>query len=139
MAGQTYLQEAPMRKICISLLFLLLVLGLAGTAAAQKYVPDPDVYGKIKGAYQPIGLVAKIGYNRDLGGYFIKNNPRYGFGNKIILNQNYEVLSRLARRGKLVTISARVSPIEFRASNVYIEAIDGHPYHGRHAPLMRIY
>jgi hypothetical protein len=139
MAWSNYSQEALMRKICISLLTLLLVLGFAGAVLAQKYVPDPDVYSKIKGAYQPIGLVAGIGYNRDLGGYFIKNNPRYGFGNKIILNQNYEVLSRLARRGKVVTISCRVSPIEFRASHVYIEAIDGRPYHGRHAPLVRIY
>ncbi|MCL4502122.1 MAG: hypothetical protein M1438_09725 [Deltaproteobacteria bacterium] len=128
-----------MRKISISLLFLLLMLGLAGTAFAQKYIPDPDVYSKIKGAYQPIGLLARIGYNRDFGGYFIKNNPRYGFGNKIILNQNPAVLGGLARRGKYVTISGRVSPIEFRATHVYIEAIDGHPYHGRQAPLVRLY
>jgi hypothetical protein len=128
-----------MLKIRISLLSLLLVLGLAGTGLAQQYVPDPDVYGKIKGAYQPIGLVAKIGYAKDQGGYFIKNNPRYGFGNKVILNQNFEVLSRLARRGKFVTISGRVSPLEFRATHVYIEAIDGRPYHGRQAPLVRIY
>ncbi len=128
-----------MPKIRLSLLSLLLVLVLAGPGLAQPYVPDPDVYGKIKGAYQPIGLVAKIGYAKDQGGYFIKNNPRYGFGNKVILNQNYEVLGRLARRGKFVTISGRVSPIEFRANHVYIEAIDGRPYHGRRAPLVRIY
>ena len=128
-----------MRKIRISLLALLLVLVLVDLCQAQPYVPDPDVYGKIKGAYQPIGLVARIGYSKDQGGYFIKNNPRYGFGNKIILNQNYEVLSRLARRGKFVTISGRVRPLEFRASHVYIEAIEGRPYHGRHAPLVRIY
>ena len=128
-----------MRKIRISLLALLLVLVLVDLCQAQPYVPDPDVSGKIKGAYQPIGLVAKIGHSKDQGGYFIKNNPRYGFGNKIILNQNYEVLSRLARRGKFVTISGRVSPLEFRASHVYIEAIEGRPYHGRHAPLVRIY
>ncbi len=128
-----------MPKIRLSLLSLLLVLVLAGPGQAQQYVPDPDVYGKIKGAYQPIGLVARIGYNRALGGYFIKNNPRLGFGNKVILNQNYEVLGRLARRGKFVTISGRVSPIEFRANHVFIEAIDGRPYHGRHAPLVKIY
>ena len=128
-----------MPKIRISLLSLLLALGLAGAGLAQQYVPDPDVYGKIKGAYQPIGLVAKIGYAKDQGGYFIKNNPRYGFGNKVILNQNYEVLSRLARRGKFVTISGRVSPLEFRATHVYLESIDGRPYYGRHAPLVKIY
>ena len=47
-----------MRKIRISLLALLLVLVLVDLCQAQPYVPDPDVYGKIKGAYQPIGLVA---------------------------------------------------------------------------------
>ena len=128
-----------MRKIRISLLVLLLVLVLVDLCQAQPYVPDPDVYGKIKGAYQPIGLVAKIGYAKDQGGYFIKNNPRYGFGNKVILNQNYELLGRLARRGKFVTISGRVSPLEFRANHVFIEALDGRPYHGRRAPLVRIY
>ena len=128
-----------MPKIRRSLLSLLLVLVLAGPGLAQQYIPDPDVYGKIKGAYQPIRLVAKIGYAKDQGGYFIKNNPRYGFGNKLILNQNYEALGRLARRGKFVTLSGRVSPIEFRANHVFIEAIDGRPYHGRHAPLVKIY
>jgi len=128
-----------MRQVRISLLSLILLLAFTGVGQAQRYVPDPDVYGKIKGAYQPIGLVAKIGYNRDLGGYYIKNNPRYGFGNKVILNQNFEVLKKLARRGKYVTISGRVSPIEFRAGHILIEAIDGRPYHGRHAPLVRLY
>ena len=128
-----------MPKIRLSLLSLLLVLVLAGPGLAQQFIPDPDVYGKIKGAYQPITLTAKIGYAKDQGGYFIKNNPRYGFGNKVILNQNYEVLGRLARRGKFVTLSGRVSPLEFRASHVYLESIDGRPYHGRHAPLVRIY
>jgi hypothetical protein len=128
-----------MPKIRLSLLSLLLVLALAGPGLAQQYIPDPDVYGKIKGAYQPIRLVAKIGYAKDQGGYFIKNNPRYGFGNKVILNQNPEVLGRLARRGKFVTLSGRVSPIEFRANHVFIEAIDGRPYHGHRAPLVKIY
>ncbi len=127
-----------MRKLRISLLSVTLLLILTGVCQAQ-YIPDPDVYSKIKGAYQPIALVARIGYHKDRGGYFIKNNPRYGFGNKVILNQNYEVLGRLARSGRYVTISARVSPLEFRANHVFIEAIDGRPYHGNHAPLVRVY
>lgn len=128
-----------LRQIRLSVLALTLLLMFTGLCQAQPYVPDPDVSGKIKGAYQPIGLVARIGYNRNLGGYYIKNNPRYGFGNKVILNQNFRVLGKLARRGKYLTISGRVSPLEFRANHVFIEAIDGHPYHGRHAPLVRIY
>ena len=70
-----------------------------GVSQAQRYITDPDVYGKIRGACQPVTLVARIGNNRDLGGYFVRNNPRYGFGNKVILNQKYEVLGKIARRG----------------------------------------
>ncbi len=128
-----------MRKLLIPLLSLGLLLALAGASLAQPYIPDPDVYGKIKGAYQPIALVGRIGYNRGFGGYYIKNNPRYGFGNKVILNQNYQVLGRLAHSGKYVTISGRVSPLEFRAGHVYIEAINGRPYRGSRAPLVRAY
>jgi hypothetical protein len=128
-----------MRKIRVFLLSLALLLGLAGLAQAQPYIPDPEVYGKIKGAYQPIALVARIAYSKAHGGYYIKNNPRYGFGDKVILNQNFKVLEKLARRGKTHTISGRVSPLEFRAGHVFIEAIDGKPYHGKHAPLIRAY
>ncbi len=128
-----------MAKIRILLLSLVIVLAHYGVAQAQRYIPDPDVYGKIRGAYQPVTLVARIGYNRDLGGYFIRNNPSYGFGNKVILNQNYEVLGKIARRGRYVTICARVSPVEFRAGHLDLETIDGRPYHGRHAPLVRAY
>lgn len=127
-----------MRKIAIPLFSLVLLMVLAGVGRAQ-YIPDPDVYGKIKGAYQPIALVARIGYSKNRGGYYIRNNPRFGFGDKIILNQNYEVLGGLIRSGRTVTISGRVSPLEFRANHVFIEAIDGRPYHGRHAPLIRVY
>jgi hypothetical protein len=128
-----------MFKIRVALLSLLLVLVLAGAGLAQQYVPDPHVYGKIRGAYQPVTLVAQIGYFRDRGGYYIRGNPRYGFRSKVILNQNYQVLRRLARNGRFVTISGRVSPLEFRADHIYIESINGRPYHGRQAPLVRLY
>jgi hypothetical protein len=138
MAGKINFPEVPMRHLRICVLFLTLILVLAGVSRAQ-YIPDPDVYGKIKGAYQPIALVARIGYSKNRGGYYIRNNPKYGFGDKVILNQNFKVLGRLARRGKIVTISGRVSPLEFRAGHVFIEAIDGRPYHGKQAPLIRVY
>ena len=128
-----------MRQIRVSLITLIFLLLFTTLSPAQSNIPDPEVYSRIRGAYQPIGLVARIGYAKDRGGYYIKNNPRYGFGDKVILNQNFTVLSRLARSGRYVTISARVSPLEFRADHVYIEAIDGRPYQGRHAPLVRVY
>ena len=128
-----------MRKLGITLISLALLLVLAGVCQAQPYVPDPDVYGKIKGAYQPVTLQAQIGYSKDRGGYYIRNNPRFGFGDKVILNQNFAVLAKLARRGKIHTIYGKVSPLEFRANHVFIESIDGKPYRGRQAPLVRIY
>ena len=128
-----------MRKIGFSLVSLALLLALAGLGRAQTYIPDPDVLGKIKGAYQPVTLTARFGYAKEHGGYYLKNNPRYGFGNKVILNQNFGVLEKLARRGKTHTISGRVSPLEFRANHVFIESLDGKPYHGKHAPLVKIY
>jgi hypothetical protein len=137
--NKTYYPEVPMRKIGIFLFSLALVLLLSGSGLAQRYIPDPDIYGKIAGAYQPVTLVAQIGYFRDRGGYYIRGNPRYGFRSKVILNQNYQVLRRLARSGRFVTISGRVSPLEFRANHVYIESINGRSYRGRHAPLVRIY
>ncbi len=128
-----------MRKLGIALTTAALMMILASLCLAQPYIPDPDVYGKIKGAYQPITLTARIGYSKARGGYFIVNNPRYGFGNKVILNQNYEVLAKLARQGRYHTFYGKVSPMEFRAGHVFIEAIDGKPYHGRRAPLVRAY
>jgi hypothetical protein len=42
-----------MAKIRILLLSLAIVLAHYGVSQAQRYIPDPDVYGKIRGAYQP--------------------------------------------------------------------------------------
>jgi len=56
-----------MAKIRIFLLSLAIVLAPNGVSQAQRYIPDPDVYGKIRGAYQPVTLGARIGCNRDLG------------------------------------------------------------------------
>ncbi len=64
-----------MAKIRILLLSLVLVLAHYGVAQAQRYIPDPDVYGKIRGAYQPVTLVARIGYNRNLGGIWSATIP----------------------------------------------------------------
>ena len=76
-------------------IFLLtaLLLIFAGTAWAR-LIPDPDVQGKIQDARQSISLKGRVVY-QEVGGYILRAE---GAGDKIILNQNYEVLKKLARK-----------------------------------------
>ncbi len=106
---------------------------------AQIYVPDPEVLGKIRTATQKVTLGAKIGYAKERGGYYVKNNSRFRTGDKIILNQNYEILKKMARLGQPVAIEGRVNPADFFASHIFIERLNGKPYQGRHAPLVKLY
>ena len=115
----------------------VILLAFAGIALAQKYLPDPDVLNKIKACTQEVTLIGKIGYSPRHGGYYIKNNPRYGFGDKVILNQNFDVLKKLARSGRTVTLRGRVNPTDLLAHYLFLESIDGRSYHGRQAPLVR--
>ena len=69
-----------------------------------------------------------------LGGYYPECRPA---GNKIILNQNYEVLKKLARSHQEVTIDGRTNPWIFSAHYIFIETINGKPYHGDKAPLVK--
>ena len=108
------------------------MLFFAGTAWAQ-LIPDPDVQGKIGDARQPITLKGRIGY-QELGGYIVKADRA---GNKIILNQNYEVLKKLAKKRQEVTIDGRTNPLDISARYIYIESINGKPYHGDKAPLVK--
>ncbi len=120
------------------LLVLVVLLIFSGQALAQNYVPDPDVYAKIRACTQDVTLIGRIGYSPRRGGYYLENNPRYGFGNKEILNQNYQVLKKVARSGKMVTIRGKVSPTDIRARHLLITSIDGRRYQGRQAPLVRL-
>jgi len=104
----------------------------AGTAWAQ-LIPDPDVQGKIGDAQQPITLKGKIAY-QELGGYILKAGRA---GNKIILNQNYEVLKKLAQNHQEVTIQGKINPLDISARYIFIELINGKPYHGDKAPLVK--
>jgi hypothetical protein len=79
--------------------------------------------------------LARIGYSLQRGGYYVMNNPRRQSGNKTILNQNYKVLKRLRQRGRAVTIQGRVNPMDFLATYIAIDRINGRPYHGAHAPI----
>ena len=117
------------RKLVLTVAILLF---FAGTAWAQ-FIPDPDVQGKIQDARQPITLRGKIAY-QEVGGYIVKAERA---GDKIILNQNYEVLKKLAEKHQEVTIDGRTNPLDISARYIYIESINGKPYHGDRAPMVK--
>ncbi|MFZ5447428.1 MAG: hypothetical protein ACOZFS_02170 [Thermodesulfobacteriota bacterium] len=123
-----------MRKLLC--LVAALSFAFSSSAFAQKLVPDPNAGAKIRAATQPITLVARIGYSSKHGGYYVMNNPERQSGNKTILNQNYKILKSLHKRGRAVTIRGRVDPLNFLATHIVIDRIDGRPYQGTHAPLV---
>ena len=110
-----------------------LVLLAAGSALAQ-LIPDPDVQGKISDARQAITLTGKIAYAQELGGYFLQAGKA---GNKIILNQNDQVLRQIAQSRKEVKVEGRVNPVDLMARHIFIEKIDGSAYQGTKAPLVK--
>jgi hypothetical protein len=109
-----------------------IMLFFAGTAWAQ-LIPDPDVQGKIQDAIQPVTLQGRISYH-ELGGYHLEADLA---GEKIILNQNYEVLKKLAKNRQKVTIRGKTNPLDISARYIFIELIDGKPYHGDKAPMVK--
>ena len=115
-------------------IFLLtaLLLIFAGTAWAR-LIPDPDVQGKIQDARQSISLKGRVVY-QEVGGYILRAE---GAGDKIILNQNYEVLKKLAREHQEVAVDGRTNPLDISARYIFIETINGKPYHGNKAPIVR--
>lgn len=119
------------RKIALVVMIALTVL--VGSVEAQ-YIPDPDIQGKINDAQQRLSLTGRIAYAQELGGYFVQGGKA---GNKIILNQNYEVLKEIAQSRREVKIQGRVSPVDVKARHIFIETIDGKPYHGEKAPLVK--
>ena len=57
--------------------------------------------------------------------------------NKIILNQNYEILKKLAKNRQKVTIQGKTNPLDISARYIFIQLIDGKPYHGDKAPMVK--
>jgi hypothetical protein len=125
--------DTSMKKLLI--LAVALSLFLASPAWARRYGPDLDTPAKLRTATQPVTLVARIGYSRQHGGYYVMNNPRGQSGNKVILNQNYKVLKRFQRSRRAVTIQGRVDPTNLLATYIVIDHLNGRHYRGTHAPL----
>jgi hypothetical protein len=116
------------------LLLAAMILAMVTTTAWAEFIPDPDVQGKINDARQEITLTGKIAHANNVGGYYFDAGSA---GNKIILNQNYETLKHLAQQRQNVKIQGRTSPFDLKARYLFIEKIDGKPYHGDKAPLVK--
>jgi hypothetical protein len=121
-----------MVKSTIFLLVAILLL-FAGTAGAAQLIPDPDVQGKISDAGQPITLEGRIIY-RQVGGYLLQADRA---GDKIILNQNYQVLKKLAKERRKVKVEGKINPLDISARYIYLDVINGKPYHGDKAPMVK--
>jgi len=75
-----------------------------------------------QGQSRMITIQGKIDHMESMGGYFIQGQkPREIF---TILNQNPEVLGKLAKSGQVVTIEAKV----VQGDNILIESIGGKKY-----------
>ena len=116
------------------LIVALVLVMLSGSAGAEQLIPDPDIQGKINDARQEISLTGKIAYAKEFGGYFFQAGMA---GEKIILNQNYEMLKKLAQSRTEVKIQGRINPVDIKARHIFIEKIDGKPYQGDKAPLVK--
>jgi hypothetical protein len=116
------------------LIIVVMLVMVTGKAGAEQFIPDPDVQGKINDARQDISLTGKIAYAKELGGYFFQTEKA---GNKVILNQNYDTLKKLAQSRQAVKIQGRISPVDIKARHIYLEKIDAQPYQGDKAPLVR--
>ena len=116
------------------LILAAVLLVFTSSVEAQQLIPDPDVGPKIADCRQDITLTGKIAYSKEFGGYFFQAGSA---GEKVILNQNYDTLKDLAQSRKDVKIQGRINPVDFKARHIFIEKIDGKPYHGDKAPLVK--
>ena len=58
-------------------------------------------------------------------------------GEKIILNQNYDILKKMAKSRRKCNIQGSINPLEIKARHIFIEQINGKPYQGDKAPLVK--
>jgi hypothetical protein len=107
------------RFIVAGIVLCLSVLVLAAfSAEAQKA-------GSQKAEEPKVTLTGKIGYMKNLGGYFLKGeNPPE---ETMIVNQNKKVLDALFKSQKVITV---VGHYTVSADRLFIEKIDGKPYKG---------
>jgi len=99
--------------LCLSI-FALAAFSVAAEKAAPQKADEPKVT-----------LTGKIGYMKNLGGYFLKGeNPPE---ESMIVNQNKNVLDTLFKSQKTITV---VGHYTIGADHLFIEKIDGKPYKG---------
>ena len=100
---------------------------LIGVLAASVVFAQGQAQDTKQGQFKTT-IKGKIGYLKQLGGYFVQGvEPG---GEWIILNKNPEVLQKLMESQKTVTIEGSLRAPEY----LTIEKIDGKPYSGTPAP-----
>ena len=108
------------RTLIPIILSLLVVTIVACSGVTQK----PAETTKPEGS--PITIKGKIDYMKNLGGYFVMGDvPAREY---FIVNQDLKLLEALFKSGKIVTIEGRIVQ---GAEYLFIDKIDGQPYHGK--------
>ena len=95
--------------------------------------PTPTSRGKSSDASQPITLEGRI-IHRQVGGYLLQADRA---GDKIILNQNYQVLKKLAKERRKVKVEGKINPLDISARYIFLDVINGKSYHGDKAPMVK--
>jgi len=105
---------------------LLVLLLAAVTALARAQVPEQAGKAPETQQKQTITIKAKIGFMKNLGGYYIEGvEPP---GTIMIDNQNRPLLKKLKKSGKTVTIEGYQT---LGADHLFVEKIDGKKYSGK--------
>ena len=69
-----------------------------------------------------------------MGGYLLQADRA---GDKIILNQNYQVLKKLAKERRKVKVEGKINPLDISARYIFLDVINGKSYHGDKAPMVK--
>ncbi len=105
------------------LMAIILSLSVFAMVACSGIAQKPPGTTKPEGS--PITIKGKIDFMKNLGGYFVLGDvPAREY---IIMNENPKVMEELFRSGKIVTIEGRIVR---GAEYLFIDKIDGQPYHG---------
>ena len=106
-----------MKKLKLGVFVLVLTLAVVGitqrAATAQEDLPSITIAGTVQ-------------YMEKLGGYYIRGENSEG--PFIIANPNTKVLKRVMKAGETITIKGYFPK---DAVLLYIEEINGDPYHGK--------
>ena len=116
-----------MKKKILSIVVILSVLALAVTiCSAGGLAPEKGSAQAPKG--EPIVVKGKVDFVKAVDHYFVRAEQPHT--DLMVVNSNPKILSQLSKSGKIVTIQGRLAG---GADLLFIEKIDGKPFHGEPA------